>query len=74
MPGAVCAAQQITVALRALSASPTHKISVLATQENIPLQKCHVLLLSSLKNLGHLATGLCSLILRDAGTAILLPS
>lgn len=46
--------------------------SVPATQENVPLQKCHVLLLSSLKKLGHLATGLCLQTLRDAGTAILL--
>lgn len=73
MPNAVYAAQQITVALRALSASPSHKISVLATQENVPLLKCRVLLLlSPLKKLGHLATGLCSLIPRGVGAAILL--
>lgn len=72
VPSAVYSAQQITVTLRALSASPYHKISVLLTQENIPLQKCHVLLRSSLKKLDHLATGLCSPIPRDASTAILL--
>lgn len=72
MPGAVYAAQQITVMLGALSTSPAHKTAVLATHENIPLKKFHVLLLSSLKKLGHLATGPCSLIPRDAGIAILL--
>lgn len=66
------AAQQITVMFRARSTSPTHKTAVLATRENVPLQKFHVLLLSSLKKLGHLATGLCSLTPRDAGIAILL--
>lgn len=72
MPSAVYAAQKIIGVFSTLSASSTHKISLLGTQESTPLQKCPVLLLSSLKKLGHLATGLCSLILRDASTAILL--